>query len=222
MLSLGQKILSPYQLLVCIGISACLCLLSPITQAKLYKWTDENGNVQYSDNVPPKDIKRKREVINESGIRSLETDAAKSKEQLAAERREAALRKKEKENRQKAEDYKRNLVANYRDESDLIATRDRNIDSIQVSINFVEANLSGLRLDLESLIKEAATFERSGKITPKLLKAQIAETRSKIDEAEAFIKEKNIEQDDVRDKFNQDLELYRILTGTQRATATAR
>ncbi|NOX27588.1 MAG: DUF4124 domain-containing protein [Gammaproteobacteria bacterium] len=196
--------------------------MSPITQAKLYKWTDENGNVQYSDNVPPKDIKRKREVINESGIRSLETDAAKSKEQLAAERREAALRKKEKENRQKAEDYKRNLVANYRDESDLIATRDRNIDSIQVSINFVEANLSGLRLDLESLIKEAATFERSGKITPKLLKAQIAETRSKIDEAEAFIKEKNIEQDDVRDKFNQDLELYRILTGTQRATATAR
>jgi len=178
--------------------------------------------VQYSDNVPPKDIKRKREVINKSGIRSLETDAAKSKEQLAAERREAALRKKEQENRQKAEDYKRNLVANYRDESDLIATRDRNIDSIQVSINFVEANLSGLRLDLESLIKEAAAFERSGKITPKLLKTQIAETRSKIDEAEAFIKEKNIEQDDVRDKFNQDLELYRILTGTQRATATAR
>ncbi|MBL1292403.1 MAG: DUF4124 domain-containing protein [Thiotrichales bacterium] len=196
--------------------------MSPITQAKLYKWIDENGNVQYSDNVPPKDIKRKREVINKSGIRSLETDAAKSKEQLAAERREAALRKKEQENRQKAEDYKRNLVANYRDESDLIATRDRNIDSIQVSINFVEANLSGLRLDLESLIKEAAAFERSGKITPKLLKTQIAETRSKIDEAEAFIKEKNIEQDDVRDKFNQDLELYRILTGTQRATATAR
>jgi len=222
MLSLGQKILSPYPLLVCIGISVCLCLLSPITQAKLYKWIDENGNVQYSDNVPPKDIKRKREVINKSGIRSLETDAAKSKEQLAAERREAALRKKEQENRQKAEDYKRNLVANYRDESDLIATRDRNIDSIQVSINFVEANLSGLRLDLESLIKEAAAFERSGKITPKLLKTQIAETRSKIDEAEAFIKEKNIEQDDVRDKFNQDLELYRILTGTQRATATAR
>ncbi len=222
MLSLRQKVLSPYQLLACIGIGACLCLLSPITQAKLYKWIDENGNVQYSDNVPPKDIKRKREVINKSGIRSLETDAAKSKEQLAAERREAALREKVKENQQKAENYKRNLVANYRDESDLIATRDRNIDSIQVSINFVEANLSGLRLDLESLIKEAAAFERSGKITPKLLKTQIAETRSKIDEAEAFIKEKNIAQDDVRDKFNQDLELYRILTGTQRATATAR
>ncbi|MBL1432853.1 MAG: hypothetical protein COB94_005355, partial [Gammaproteobacteria bacterium] len=89
-------------------------------------------------------------------------------------------------------------------------------------INFIEANLGSLRLDLESLIKEAAAFERSGKTTPKLLKTQIAETRSKIDEAEAFVKEKVDEQDDVRDKFNRDLELYRILTGTQRASATAR
>lgn len=193
-----------------------------MTQAKLYKWVDENGNVQYSDNVPPKDVNRKREVINDSGVRSLIADEAKTKEQLIAERREAALRKKQEENRKKAEDYQRNLVANYRDEADLIATRDRNIDSIQVSINFVEANLSGLRIDLESLIKEAAAFERSGRVIPKLLKAQIAETRSKIDEAEAFIKEKNLEQDDVRDKFNRDLELYRLLTGTQRADATAR
>lgn len=220
MLHLGQIFLSPYRWFACAGV--CLCLLSPITQAKLYKWVDENGDVQYSDHVPPKDVNRKREVINDSGVRSLIADEAKTKEQLAAERREAALRKKLEDNRKKAEDYQRNLVANYRDEADLIATRDRNIDSIQVSINFVEANLSGLRIDLESLIKEAAAFERSGNVTPKLLKAQIAETRSKIDEAEAFIKEKNLEQDDVRDKFNRDLELYRLLTGTQRADATAR
>ncbi|PCH62447.1 MAG: hypothetical protein COC09_08220 [Gammaproteobacteria bacterium] len=210
------------KLLILVSISLCLCLLSPIASAKLYKWVDEQGNIHYSDNVPPKDINRKRELINDSGVRSVITGEAKTKEELLTERQHAALRKKEAENQRKVEDYQRNLVANYRDESDLIATRDRNIDSIQVSINFIEANLGSLRLDLESLIKEAAAFERSGKTTPKLLKTQIAETRSKIDEAEAFVKEKVDEQDDVRDKFNRDLELYRILTGTQRASATAR
>lgn len=220
MLKTGQKKRSRFQLLTCIGV--CLCLLTPAAMAKLYKWVDDQGNIHYSDNVPPKDVNRKRELINDSGVRSLIADEAKTKEELLNERQQAALRKKEEENRRRAEEYQRNLVANYRDEADLIATRDRNIESIQVSINFVEANRDSLRLDLDALIKEAAAFERSGKTTPKLLKAQIAETRGKIDEADAFIKEKEAEQEDVRDKFNQDLELYRILTGTQRATATAR
>ena len=149
-------------------------------------------------------------------------DEAKSKAELITERQQAELRKKEEENQRRAKAYQRNLVANYRDERDLIATRDRNIESIQVSVNFVEANLGNLRFDLEGLVKDAAAFERSGKNTPEWLKAQIAEIRSKIDEAEIFIKEKRIEQDKVRDEFNQDLELYRLLTGTQRDAATAR
>lgn len=198
-----------------------LCLFAPIANAKLYKWVDENGNIFYSDKIPPKDVKHKREVINESGVRSLDADKAKTREELLEERRQAALRQQEEENKRKTQEYHRNLVANYRDERDLIATRDRNIESIQVSINFVEANLTNLRLDLESLVREAASYERSGKQTPKLLKAQIAETRGKIDEAELFIKDKQNEQEKVRDQFNQDLELYRILTGTQRASATA-
>ncbi len=220
MLHSGLKLGAQCGLLASIGFA--LCLLSPQASAKLFKWVDENGNVHYSDSVPPQHVNRKREVINESGVRSVVVDEAKSKEELITERQQEALRKKEEERQRKAEQYQRNLIANYRDERDLIATRDRNIESIQVSINFVEANLGGLRLDLEELVREAATFERSGKKTPKLLKTQIAETRRKIDEAEAYIKEKRIEQEKVRNEFNQDLELYRILTGTQRTNATAR
>ena len=220
MLDSGLKFSARYGLLA--SISLTLCLLSPLASAKLFKWVDENGDIHYSDSVPPQHVNRKREVINESGVRSVVVDEAKSKEELIAERQQAALRKKEEERQRKVEEYQRNLIANYRDERDLTATRDRNIESIQVSINFVEANLGSLRLDLEELIREAAAFERSGKKTPKLLKTQIAETRSKIDEAEAYIKEKRIEQENVRSAFNQDLELYRILTGTQRTNATAR
>lgn len=220
MLNAVKKTSIDWRLQALIGVS--LCLLAPLANAKLFKWVDEEGNVYYSDKVPPQHVERKREVINESGVRSVVVDEAKTKEALVAERKAAELRKQEEENLRKAEEYKRNLLANYRDERDLIATRDRNIESIQVSINFVEANLAGLHFDLEALVKEAASYERSGKQTPKLLKTEIAETRGKIDEAETFIREKQAEQAAVRDHFNEDLELYRVLTGTQRNDATAR
>ena len=220
MLNSGSKKAYRFSLLASIGLS--LCLMSPLASAKLFKWVDEDGAIHYSDNVPPQHVNRKREVINKSGVSSVVADEAKSRTELITERQQVELRKKEEENQRQAEVYQRNLIANYRDERDLIATRDRNIESIQVSVNFVEANLGNLRFDLDGLVKDAAAFERSGKKTPKLLKTQIAETRSKIDEAEIFIKEKRIEQDKVRDKFNQDLELYRTLTGTQSDTATAR
>ena len=211
------------------GLYFCFALMtgvvsglhSPSAEAKLYKWVDEQGNIYYSDRVPPQEVKHKREVINESGVRTLDVDRAKTKEELIEERQRAALLEQEQENRRKVQEYHRNLVANYRDERDLIDTRDRNIESIQVSINFVEANLSGLTSELDSMVKEAASYERSGVKTPKLLKAQIAEIRGKIDEANDFIKEKQGEQRKVRSRYNEELELYRILTGTQRATATA-
>ena len=218
MLSLGQKFISRFGLLASISLS--LCLLSPIAAAELYKWTDADGHIHYSDHVPPKHVNHKREVVNDSGVRSVIVDKAKTKEEIISERQQTALRKKEEENQRQVERYQRNLIANYRDESDLIATRDRNIESIQVSINFIETNLSGLRLDLEALIKDAASFERSGKKTPKLLKIEITETRRKIFVAEAFIKEKHTEQSRIRDKFNQDLELYRILTGAIHTSST--
>ncbi|MBN4050554.1 DUF4124 domain-containing protein, partial [Gammaproteobacteria bacterium AH-315-M22] len=167
MLSLGQKFTSRFGLLASISLS--LCLLSPIAAAELYKWTDANGQIHYSDHVPPKHVNRKREIVNDSGVRSVVVDEAKTKEEIITERQQTALRKKEEENQRQAERYQRNLIANYRDESDLIATRDRNIESIQVSINFIETNFHGLRLDLDALIKDAASFERSGKKTPKLL-----------------------------------------------------
>lgn len=202
------------------ALTLLFCLLPALASARLFKWVDENGNVHYSDTVPPQYVDRKREEMKESGVRTQVIDEAKSKEQLEAERKQAELEKKEEENRRRTEAYHRNLLASYRDERDLIATRDRNLDSIQVSINFVEANLNGFQLDLEDLIKEAASYERSGKPTPQLLKTQIGETRRKIDEANTFIEEKKAEQQTIRDQFNQDLELYRLLTGAQRSKDT--
>ena len=37
-------------------------------EAKLYKWTDENGKVHYSDKMPPDQIKNAHEKLSDQGL----------------------------------------------------------------------------------------------------------------------------------------------------------
>jgi hypothetical protein len=76
-----------------VAVGAALLLSTPVLHAgKLYKWIDESGQVRYGDRVPPEYAKRRNETLNSQGI-VVETKAAqKTKEQLAEERRIAALR----------------------------------------------------------------------------------------------------------------------------------
>ncbi|RPI62485.1 MAG: DUF4124 domain-containing protein, partial [Lysobacterales bacterium] len=39
------------------------------SQQKMYKLTDENGNVYYSDKIPPEHASRDRDVLNDQGVR---------------------------------------------------------------------------------------------------------------------------------------------------------
>ena len=62
---------------------------------KLYKWTDNQGQVHYGDHVPDEYANQERRVFNEQGVEADHVDAQKSPEQMAAddncrERRRAA------------------------------------------------------------------------------------------------------------------------------------
>lgn len=58
---------------------------------KLYKWVDEDGIVRYSDRMPPQQIKQKHQTLNDQGIVVGTQEAARSPEELAAERAAAAI-----------------------------------------------------------------------------------------------------------------------------------
>ena len=54
--------------------------LSPLSSAKLYKWVDENGNVTYSQQPPPKG--RQGEEMELHGYRAADPDAQEKLDQL--------------------------------------------------------------------------------------------------------------------------------------------
>jgi hypothetical protein len=94
-------------------------------QAQLYKWTDANGKVHYSDTVPPSDVDRARRELRKDGTVKKEIERAQTPE----ERRAAAARaaEEEKERIAKADRERRDkaLLATYATLADFDRVRDR-------------------------------------------------------------------------------------------------
>ena len=60
---------------------------------KMYRWVDEHGNVRYSDQVPPDQVKHRRESLNDNA-RVVETvEKEKTKAQRELDKRLLILRK---------------------------------------------------------------------------------------------------------------------------------
>ena len=43
-------------------------IFSTTAYGKLYKWVDEDGKVHYSDKMPPDQIKREHQELNQHGV----------------------------------------------------------------------------------------------------------------------------------------------------------
>ena len=95
------------------------------SQAQLYKWVDENGNVQYSDTVPPSVVDRARKELRSDGTVKQETHRAAT----AEERRLAALKAVEDAKLKAVHDERdrkdKALLSTYTDLADFDRVRDR-------------------------------------------------------------------------------------------------
>ncbi|MGL5004491.1 MAG: DUF4124 domain-containing protein, partial [Casimicrobium sp.] len=74
-------------------VALAVLAASPACFAQLYKWTDENGKVHYSDTVPPTATDRARKELRSDAQVKKEVDRAPTPE----ERRAAAVRAAEEE-----------------------------------------------------------------------------------------------------------------------------
>lgn len=179
--------------------------------AGMYKWVDENGEVHYSDRVPPEAVKQERRAINEQGRTTKIYERARTDEEIATaeRRRQIAL-----EERKKAEEQARKdevLLSTYASEEDMIDVRDGKIESLESLIQLTERRIDSMQRRLQDLTDDAASYERSGKPVPKMLAQQIEQVREQTSENQAFIVVKREEQKAISEKFNQDITRFRQL-----------
>lgn len=179
--------------------------------AKLYRWKDEQGNVHYTDKIPPAQVERAHQELSDEGVKTREIPRAKTKEELERDQELKRLRVEQQRliEKQKSED--RVLLRTFRSEDDLLLARDGKLVAIDVQMKVIQGNIRRYQQRLSNLQHRAATLERSGRAVPDPLLASIDTTLQNINQAYSSIERKEQSKNDIREVFGRDLNRFQEL-----------
>ena len=198
-------------------------LFSVTVEAKVYRWVDENGEVHYSETLPPDMQGKKHDVLDNQGI-TRQTDqtlvpptpgAAKTtasekgelpRDKSGMQRPEPLWNKAELERQQNAL-----LLLRYDSDQEII-------DAMNVEINqlaYDERLLTGSRASIEEAyrgnIREAAERQRAGKPVEPELEKQIRNLTQRLASNSQSLASLKTREAGIRATFEEELHRYRRL-----------
>jgi hypothetical protein len=192
-----------------------LAVFSHPTFAKLYKWVDEQGNIQYSDKIPPKAVTRSHQQLDRHGLIIDKQERAKTPEEIAEEERIKKLREETQRQIAEQEAKDRVLLNTYRSEDDIVLARDGKLATIDSQIRITYTNITRLKERLSNHKHKAALRERQGKSIPPQLQTGIENTRREINDSYSSILRQEKDKDTIRSKYAHDLARFRSLSKLQ-------
>lgn len=198
-----------------------LCSLLGVTAAdaqRVYKWTDENGDVYYGDRVPPEYADRERTVLNEQGIAVGRQEGALTPAQLAERDMQARLEADERAQRAETARRDRMLLETYLTVQDIEDLRDRRLELLQSQVTVTEIYLTNIRERLQRLHRDANRYSpysdnENAPPLPDDLAGEIDTTLASIRSYEESIERTRKDQVDLAEKFDSDIERFKELKG---------
>jgi hypothetical protein len=191
-------------------------------ESKVYRWTDEDGNVYYGDSIPPEYAERPKEVLNEHAVTVQELEGKKTAEQKEQERLENQQRVAQ-ELQRRAD---RALLATYLTVEEIEMHRDRRVELFQAQSRVTELYLKNLERRLESLRRDAAHFSpysddpNAPQIDDKLAK-DLRETKDTINRHQRNLKKYEADERQIIERFDGDIARFRRLKGLDSKSGSA-
>lgn len=191
-----------------------LLIVLPATQARMYRWYDEDGNVHFSDKIPPEHSKYKRESLSSQAkvIKKETVEAAKSKDQINMEFRLEALRKQQEKLIAKQHAYDKVLRSTFRTVEDMERALERKNKAYEIRRNGIIKQLEFQTVNLQEQQGFAANYERLGKPVPDKVLKQIDEYEKRIAETKTRIAELDATKQAELKTFNNDINRFKFLT----------
>ncbi len=186
-----------------------------VTSAELYRWVDENGNVHYSDQVPPTAAPRPRVELNAYGQPTQEITPVKSKAQLRQEREARLQALREERSRQKRIAADRALLTTFSsvEEIDaLYANRLRDLDSYTASNR---RKLEKTKKLLDKTLDKKRWYQARDRKVPQQIQANIKEYEQQIATYELLIERNLAKRDKLEKQFAYDKERFLLLTSEE-------
>ncbi len=191
----------------------CLVASAPaIAAERMYKWIDADGNVQYSNRMPPEAAQHERKEISEQGRVVKVYSAPKTEEEKAEAKRLAELEAKKRERARKRAIHDRSLLETYANKEDMLNAQEGKISMVESLIQLTHSRISSMEDRLKVLTEDAAGYERSGKPLPATLEQQLGNLRDQIAQNRQFAADKEAEIVEIRKQFEHDIARYEELT----------
>jgi hypothetical protein len=191
-------------------------------EQRVYKWTDDEGNVHYSDSIPAEYAERPKEVLNDHGVTVGELEGKKTAEQLEQERIE--------NDRRVAQELQRRadqaLLATYLSVDEIIMHRDRRVELFQAQSRVTELYLRNLDRRLQGLREEASRYqpystEPDAPMIEDSLAAELRETKDTISRHQRNLKRYESDEQRIIERFDGDIQRFKTLKGIKQETGLA-
>ncbi len=189
-----------------------LLAIQNTAQAKLIKcWQNKADVRECGSAVPPEYSQTRIEYINERGLVVKVIEAAKTPQELAAERERNRKLKEQEDLRIEQARLDSILLNTYTTERDLLLARDNNLKAAQGQIDITMGNLKLLQNNFDDLQNQAANFERTGKQPPEQLIVKLDKARELVKQKKIHIETKEISKKEMLERFDRDLARFKEL-----------
>lgn len=184
-------------------------------EARWFRYYDDRHQPVVTDTITPEHITHGYDELTQRMqlIRHVEGQRALTPEEQAAQRskREQAA--------QRARDDKQ-LLRLYSGPGDAERARDRQLEALQVRIDFATNSLAGLKQRRAAEAQKAAVLERTGKPIPADLRQSIANYDKQIAASQTELSDRKAEQQKVKADFEPMIRRLAELTGRADPEAT--
>src|SRR6056297_3833170 len=175
-----------------------LLALPSLTQAReMYRYVNEDGNSVIGYQVPPEQVARGYEVLNEKGVLidvvppSLDDEARASMD--AQQRRQSAAEAE----RKRLQKWDESLLLRYSTIEDIEAARDRALRDLRIRVSILKGKQRSLKQQVENYQAEAADQERRGERANSAHLEAIEDLRREMVQAERSMVEREREISEV-------------------------
>jgi hypothetical protein len=201
-------------------IAALAATVAATADAGLYRWVDENGNVTYSDQVPPDRADGGHAELNRRGIQVREVGPARSAEEVAREKaREAQLRAEQQRIEQQRE-ADRILLKSFPTEDEVLMARDGKLATFDLNIDVLSGNARRIKQHLLDIQEQVTARQRIGKAVGASFRAEMASLQQQLVSTYRRMLDEEEKMQTIRDEYAGYLQRYRELKGLPQTVRT--
>lgn len=192
-------------------------------EKKVYRWVDEDGNVHYSESLPPDyrgethDEMRGDGIVTDEGVSRVPPPPAEEPEPEVDKgelpRDKSGLKRPEPlySDSERQEKMDRLLMLRYHSEDELVDAMEIEINQLEYDARLLDSTRNSLESSLKSKIDSAGNRQRAGLPVGEDKLSEIASLRARLKKNQRDLLGLEKRENEIRENFHRDIERYREL-----------